>query len=74
MSNFVHKPVCPDGDNALDIANKIKERIKIKENNLDFLLKKHLNTKMIPQIELSEIEDFPKLTKTELKQDIFLGS
>lgn len=74
MSNFVHKPICPDGVNAHQIAGKIKEKILIKDNSLDFLLSKHLDTKMIPEIELSQIEDFPKLTKEQLINNIFYGS
>jgi predicted oxidoreductase len=74
MSNLFHKPICPDGNNSVKIAKKITDKTKINVNKLEFLLTKHLDTKLITPIDLSEINDFPKLTPSELKQEIFLGS
>lgn len=73
MINFDHKPCCPDGENALNIAKLLKKRSSLKKNNLDFLLTKQLDTKIIPMIELSSINDFPKLNEDKIVKKIFLG-
>ena len=74
MSNFVHKPVCLDGKNAANVAFKIKEKVVIKENKLESLLTKHLDTKKNQEIDISQINDFPKLKKEKLNQNIFFGT
>ncbi|CAF0923792.1 unnamed protein product [Brachionus calyciflorus] len=61
MINFDLKPSCPDGENAEKIASKILIRSQKKENDLEFLLGKHLDTKSICPIKISEIVDFPVL-------------
>ena len=74
MLNFKHQPCCPDKENVAKISNKLKERMKIKKNPLENFLTKHLNTKAIPEINIDEINDFPKLRQNKLKNEIFLGS
>lgn len=74
MMNFNHKPCCPDKDKLEKIARKLKKRFKIKKNQLEFLLTKHLNTKTIPEVSLEKIDDFPKLSPKRIKNNIFLGS
>lgn len=73
MNNFVHKPCCPDEANATEIAERIKLKTKIRTNQLSFLMKKHLNTKMIPQVQLSHIDDFPIISQTDMTNKIFFG-
>ncbi len=48
--NFLHKPCCPDGEQASIIANKMKNKAdsKIFKNYLGRLLKIRFNTKMVP--------------------------
>lgn len=74
MINFDHKPCCPDGDNALEIAKKLKKRASLKTNRLQFLLSKQLDTKIIPMIDLVDIDDFPKLNQDKIVLKIFFGS
>lgn len=74
MINFDHKPCCPDGENALQIAKKLKKRASLKTNSLQFLLTKQLDTKIIPMIDLVSIDDFPKLNQDKIVQKIFFGS
>ncbi|CAF0938030.1 unnamed protein product [Brachionus calyciflorus] len=74
MINFDLKPSCPDGENAEKIATKILIRSQKKENDLEFLLGKHLDTKSICPISFSEILDFPVLKRKSMKNNIFLGS
>ncbi|CAF1031356.1 unnamed protein product [Brachionus calyciflorus] len=44
------------------------------ENQLEFLLSKQLDTKIIPSVDIKTLLDFPKLTVETLKEDIFFGS
>ena len=74
MINFSHKPCCPDGKNALKIARRILRRNKEKNNKLEFLIRKQLDTKLINPIELSTVWDFPIIRKNKMKNKIFLGS
>ncbi|CAF0856527.1 unnamed protein product [Brachionus calyciflorus] len=74
MINFDLKPSCPDGKNAEKIATKILIRSQKKENDLEFLLGKHLDTKSICPISFSEILDFQVSKRKSMKNNIFLGS
>ena len=74
MSNFLHKPCNPDGENAIDIVNSIKHRSKLKKNYLESILTKRLDTKQFIPIELNEVSDFPKLKKRIIKQKLLFGS
>ena len=74
MINFDHKPCCPDGDSALKVAKKLETKASIRNNCLQFLLTKQLDTKTIPMIDLSSINDFPKLNQDKIIKHIFLGS
>ena len=70
MLNFNHKPCSPDGQHVIKIAKKIKEMSRIKENKLEHLLSRRFNTKKSVGIELAEIDDFPKLKKDEIQNEI----
>lgn len=74
--NFLHKPCCPDGEQASIIANKMKKKAdsKIIKNYLDSLLKIRFNTKMVPPQSLSIINDFPKLKKKQLVMGLLWGT
>ena len=74
MINFCHKPCCPDGENSIEIARKIKIKTQIDINPLEFFLGKHLDSKQIPAIDLDDINDFPRLTTNQMVEDIFYGS
>lgn len=74
MHNFKYKPCCPDGQNAIQVAKQIVKASKIKENKLAALLTKQLNTADFVQIELSDIEDFPKLEPDVICSRILLGT
>ncbi|RNA30700.1 Zinc finger 62 like [Brachionus plicatilis] len=72
--NFDFKPSCSDGVNAGKIAKRILKKIEKKQNNLEFLLGKQLDTKEIVPINFSEIDDFPVLKRKTMQNKIFLGS
>jgi len=74
MSNFTHYPCSPDGKNSMKVARRIRERAKIKYNKLEFFLHKRLDTRLIKQIKLSEIDDFPRLTLKKIRENIIFGS
>ena len=74
MINFTHKPCISDGKNSIKIAKRIKKKAKISTNNLEFLLKKRLDTKLMPSLELIKIEDFPKLKIKDIKERICFGT
>jgi hypothetical protein len=74
MINFSHKPCISDGKNSITIAKRLKEKAQINTNYLDFLLKKRLDTKLMPSLELKQIKDFPKLKINEIKERICFGS
>lgn len=74
MVNFSHKPCCPDGDDSIEIAKKIKDKSTINKNHLEFFLGKHLDSKQIPAVSLSEIDDFPEITEKQMIKSIFYGS
>jgi hypothetical protein len=75
MINFTHKPCCPDGEKALEIAQKIRQKTENEQNNeLDLMLKIRLETKLMTKINLADINDFPKLSEQTIKDDIVFGS
>ncbi len=74
MLNFTHYPCSPDGKNSCKIAQRIRERAQIKYNKLEFLLNKRLDTQLIKQIKLSEIDDFPRLSIKKIRENILFGS
>ncbi len=74
MSNFLHKPCCPDGEYAIDVAKKIREKSLIKINSLHFLLGKQLDTKIFPQINLADIKDFPQIKRKKIRRELFFGT
>ncbi len=57
MINFTHKPCCPDGSNAEELARIIKKKSKLHENNMEHLLSRRFNTKKCIEKQLSSIED-----------------
>jgi len=74
--NFIHKPSCPDGENAFKIARRMKKRAdcKVRKNQLNSLLCIRFNTKKKPSTDLSDINDFPKLKLRQLVTGIFWGT
>ncbi|CAF1024758.1 unnamed protein product, partial [Brachionus calyciflorus] len=74
MSYFAHKPCCPDGENSISISEAMKQKSNLKENSLEFFINKHLNTKDILHMNLSDIVDFPKSKWSILSKEIFLGT
>ncbi|RMZ94264.1 hypothetical protein BpHYR1_017795 [Brachionus plicatilis] len=74
MINFDFKPSCSDGVNAGKIVKRILKKIEKKQNNLEFLLGKQLDTKEIVPINFSEIDDFPVLKRKAMQNKFFLGS
>ena len=63
LYNFQHNPCNPDGINGKEVAKRMKKKFKnLKTNPLIFLLSKHLNTKFLEKIKLSEINDFKMLS------------
>lgn len=75
MINFDFKPCCPDLPNSKIIARRLRMKSELKQNNnLNFLLFKRFNKNDFEEEMLNLIDDFPKLTKTKLKKNVFLGS
>jgi hypothetical protein len=75
MLNFTHKPCCPDGKKALEIAQKIGQKTENEQKNeLDLMLKIRLETKLMTKTNLADINDFPKLSEQTIKDDIVFGS
>lgn len=74
MINFFHKPCCPDGENSRSIAKRMKKKAKEYENELEYLLKTRLDTKATKELKFSEIEDFPRLSKTIIIENIIFGT
>ena len=76
MFNFVHKPLCADGKNARVIANRIKKKaLKIRQkNNLDVLIRLSLGKKYLPEYNIAQINDFPRLKKKHIERKINMGT
>ena len=76
MINFSHKSCCPDGKYAIKIAKKIRKKATTlaQNNQLEFLLDRHLGSKLIPEVNLSEIHDFPRLKYKQIGRNILYGT
>jgi hypothetical protein len=74
MLNFTHKACCPDGENALKIAQKIKKQTEKNINQLDFLISKRLDTKDFERVDIESVYDFPRIKRKKIRNSIFFGS
>jgi hypothetical protein len=74
MSNFIHRPCSPDGKKSKKIAERIRKRTQIYENKMEFFINKRLDTRLIKKINLLDIDDFPKLSVKNIKENILFGS
>ena len=78
MINFTHVAECPDGNQAVEVARRLREitsRPAAKQiNRLLPLMRKTLNTTDVPNARLDTIDDFPRLSIEQLTQHIFLGT
>lgn len=78
MCNFTHRGLVTDGENSRQVAERMLEIERNHMGNLNplnFLLTKQLNnTARLPANELREINDFPRLSIQQLKNEVFCGS
>ncbi len=75
MLNFDHKPCHSDGERAVKVAEKIiNKHNNPSENLLYHLLPLRLGTVDVPYKSLSDIVDFPKLSRLKLQFKVFFGS
>ena len=76
MENMFHKPLSPDGKNAVFIAKSLRYKaLEVKQqNHLEFLSKLSFDSKNYLQIPLNSVEDFPKLKRNEIIKYITYGS
>lgn len=74
MLNYAHKPCCPDGKNASKIAQKIRKLTEKNINELNFLMKKRLDTKDLERIDIKSINDFPIIKRKNIRNSILFGS
>lgn len=74
IQNFKHKPIETDGVNAKTYFKKLLRLSIIEENSLEILLSFRSNNRVFKRTSLNEIEDFPALDVSELKDRLFLGS
>jgi hypothetical protein len=75
MINYTHKPCCPDGEQAVEIARRIREKSEIdQKNQLEMMLKIRLDTKLMQRINLSDIDDFPRLSEKTIQDELIFGS
>jgi len=73
--NFTHKACCADKDKAIEISEKIKNKIKnVHSNPLEHLNKIQFGTKKNPFFKLENLSDFPILSLDEMQEEIFYGS
>ena len=57
------------------IVKRMKESREKKNNNyLDFIIRNHLKSSLMDEINLNNIKDFPKLKKSALKDKIYFGT
>lgn len=73
MANFSFLPCVPDGKYTVEIAKRIKKRCLKKQNKLQSLLKVSF-TKTKPSMNISNINDFPQITVSQLRKRFTLGS
>ncbi|RMZ97209.1 disulfide-isomerase a6 [Brachionus plicatilis] len=52
----------------------MKKKAKEYENEIEYLLKTRLDTKATKELKFSEIEDFPRLSKTIIIENIIFGT
>ncbi len=76
MYNFYHTTICTDGKRAIEIAKRLRKKATQVEqtNKLHFLLRKRLDTKILKQIHIEDIDDFVRLKQKHLERKIFMGS
>ena len=73
MINFNMKPCVPDGKDTVEISQRIKQRCSKKQNKLESLLDMKF-TSTVSSVQINSITDFPKLTLSQFKKRITLGS
>jgi hypothetical protein len=73
LSNFSMKLCNPDGDDAIEIATRIRKRSKKTENDLSSLLKIRISPSL-KYLLIQEINDFPQLTIKQLYKKVVLSS
>jgi len=74
MENFCHKPCISDGKQAYKVAKRLKKKARFSYNSLECILKKRIDSKLMPCFDLNEIDDFPKLSINIIKEKICFGS
>ena len=68
MCNLTQVSFNPDGKRSRSVAKPLRKKLNIQKNNLiEFILKKHFDTKAIPSINFFRIDDFPKLSRKKFK-------
>jgi len=73
--NFNHKACCADQEKAIEISQKIKNKIQnIQSNPLEHLIKIQFGTKKNPLFPFEKLIDFPILSLEEMQDEIFFGS
>ena len=73
MLNFSMKPCIPDGIDSVKIAQSLRKRCLKSKNKLESLLVMRF-TSSIPSVLIETINDFPKLTRMEIKKHVTFGS
>lgn len=72
MNNFQHKCIVSDVGNEKEIANRIRKRLVIVGNQLEYLLIKHLSgSSLFDRSDLKYIQDFPRLSQNKLVRHVF---
>lgn len=76
MLNFTHKPIHTDKDNADKVGQRLKTKLDDiqRRNVIEKLSNLRMGTIKLPHIELSQITDFPKLSKSIMARKIFYGN
>ncbi len=74
MINFQHKPCCPDNKKSTIVARRLRKKAKKSKNDLEYLLNKRLDTKLMIPIHLNSLTDFPKLKRKEIVERITYGT
>ena len=73
MWNFNMTPCVPDGKDSAKIAAKIRKRCLKRQNKLESLLEMKF-TSTVKSTDISAIDDFPKMTLSQIKKSIVFGS
>ena len=74
MVNFCHKPCISDGNKTKIVAKRLKLKARLKYYNLECMLKKRFETKLLPSLDIDKIDDFPKIKQKVIKEKICFGS